>query len=201
MQVYTYAISPYEDWHRQAWAGALVLVAVRLRLLAAGALCDAAPREAADRTLTDEPRRPGLATPTHGLVSATAAQAGLATESLPTAIDVEKLSFSYGPKQALYDISLEIPANLVTAFIGPSGCGKSTFLRTLNRMNDIIPGTRVEGEVLHRRSGHLRTGTSTSSTCGAGRHGVPEVEPVSEVDLRQRRLRPAPQQDGDERAV
>src|SRR4029077_10274348 len=41
-----------------------------------------------------------------------------------------------------------IPANMVTAFIGPSGCGKSTFLRTLNRMNDIIPGTRVEGEIL-----------------------------------------------------
>ena len=57
------------------------------------------------------------------------------------------LSFFYGAKRALEDISIEIPANLVTAFIGPSGCGKSTFLRTLNRMNDIIPGTRVDGEV------------------------------------------------------
>jgi phosphate transport system ATP-binding protein len=63
-------------------------------------------------------------------------------------IDVESLSFFYGPKQALTDITLDIRANVVTAFIGPSGCGKSTFLRTLNRMNDIIAGARVEGRVL-----------------------------------------------------
>jgi phosphate transport system ATP-binding protein len=63
-------------------------------------------------------------------------------------IDVQHLSFYYGVKRALEDISLQIEANLVTAFIGPSGCGKSTFLRTLNRMNDIIPGTRAEGRVL-----------------------------------------------------
>ena len=61
------------------------------------------------------------------------------------------LSFFYGQKKALDDISIEIRANLVTAFIGPSGCGKSTFLRTLNRMNDVIPGTRVDGQVSDRR--------------------------------------------------
>ena len=66
----------------------------------------------------------------------------------PDAIDVRGLNFFYGPKKALESISLGIRPNIVTAFIGPSGCGKSTFLRTLNRMNDIIPGTRVEGEVL-----------------------------------------------------
>jgi phosphate transport system ATP-binding protein len=66
----------------------------------------------------------------------------------PPAISVERLNFFYGAKRALEDISLEIPAHLVTAFIGPSGCGKSTFLRTLNRMNDIIAGTRVEGRVM-----------------------------------------------------
>jgi phosphate transport system ATP-binding protein len=66
----------------------------------------------------------------------------------PDAIDVQRLNFYYGAKKALEDISLGIRPNIVTAFIGPSGCGKSTFLRTLNRMNDIIPGTRVEGEVL-----------------------------------------------------
>ena len=65
----------------------------------------------------------------------------------PDAIDVHGLSFYYGPKRALEDITIGIRPNVVTAFIGPSGCGKSTFLRTLNRMNDIIPGTRVEGEV------------------------------------------------------
>jgi phosphate transport system ATP-binding protein len=62
-------------------------------------------------------------------------------------IDVRQLNFFYGDQQALAGISLAIPANLVTAFIGPSGCGKSTLLRTFNRMNDIILGTRVTGEV------------------------------------------------------
>jgi phosphate transport system ATP-binding protein len=66
----------------------------------------------------------------------------------PPKIHVRGLHFYYGAKRALEDVSLDIPPNIVTAFIGPSGCGKSTFLRTLNRMNDIIPGTRVEGEVL-----------------------------------------------------
>lgn len=63
-------------------------------------------------------------------------------------IVVHDLRFYYGAKRALEDINIVIPANRVTAFIGPSGCGKSTFLRTLNRMNDIIAGTRVEGDVL-----------------------------------------------------
>jgi phosphate transport system ATP-binding protein len=62
-------------------------------------------------------------------------------------IDVDRLSFYYGAKLALEDISIKIQPTVVTAFIGPSGCGKSTFLRTLNRMNDIIPGARVEGRV------------------------------------------------------
>jgi phosphate transport system ATP-binding protein len=63
-------------------------------------------------------------------------------------MESRKLNFSYGPKQALWDITLQIPEKTVTAFIGPSGCGKSTFIRCLNRMNDIIPDTRVEGDVL-----------------------------------------------------
>ena len=68
--------------------------------------------------------------------------------NVPPKIDVEKLDFYYGDKRALQEISIRIKPNLVTAFIGPSGCGKSTFLRTLNRMNDIIPSARVEGQVL-----------------------------------------------------
>jgi phosphate transport system ATP-binding protein len=62
-------------------------------------------------------------------------------------IDVREVSFFYGPVQALYDVSLQVPARQVTALIGPSGCGKSTFLRLLNRMNDLIPGIRLEGRV------------------------------------------------------
>jgi len=65
----------------------------------------------------------------------------------PVKIAVDNLNFYYGEKRALDTIAIDIRTNLVTAFIGPSGCGKSTFLRTLNRMNDIIPGTRVEGKV------------------------------------------------------
>jgi phosphate transport system ATP-binding protein len=66
----------------------------------------------------------------------------------PCKIEAKEMNFFYGDKRALQDISLQIRPHVVTAFIGPSGCGKSTFLRTLNRMNDIIPGTRVEGNVL-----------------------------------------------------
>ncbi|MFQ5455104.1 MAG: phosphate ABC transporter ATP-binding protein PstB [Nitrospirota bacterium] len=63
-------------------------------------------------------------------------------------VEIEKLNVSYGEITALSDISLKIDANRVTALIGPSGCGKSTFLRVLNRMNDIIPETRISGRVL-----------------------------------------------------
>ncbi len=68
--------------------------------------------------------------------------------NLETVIQVRNLDFFYGQVQALFDVSLDVAARRVTALIGPSGCGKSTFLRTLNRMNDTIHGTRVEGEIL-----------------------------------------------------
>jgi phosphate transport system ATP-binding protein len=63
-------------------------------------------------------------------------------------INVQNVDFYYGTVQALFDLDLKIPERKVTALIGPSGCGKSTFLRTLNRMNDIIEGTRLEGKIL-----------------------------------------------------
>jgi phosphate transport system ATP-binding protein len=72
---------------------------------------------------------------------------GQAASGTETKVHVERLNFYYGLTHALTDISIDIAPRVVTAFIGPSGCGKSTFLRTLNRMNDIIPGTRVEGRV------------------------------------------------------
>lgn len=64
-------------------------------------------------------------------------------------IDVKKLEFFYGDKRAVNGISMQIDKNTITALIGPSGCGKSTFLRTVNRMNDLIPGARAEGEILY----------------------------------------------------
>src|SRR5215208_6159683 len=63
------------------------------------------------------------------------------------AVDAKKFSFWYGQKQALDEIDLTIPDKAITAFIGPSGCGKSTFLRSINRMNETIPGVRHEGEM------------------------------------------------------
>lgn len=65
----------------------------------------------------------------------------------PVTIDVEKLNFFYGSNQVLFDVSLRVPERSVTALIGPSGCGKSTFLRTLNRMNDLIEGTQARGAI------------------------------------------------------
>jgi len=70
-----------------------------------------------------------------------------AADAIPK-IEARHLSFYYGEKQALFDVSMPIRQKCVTALIGPSGCGKSTFLRTLNRMNDLIPGRRISGQVL-----------------------------------------------------
>jgi len=63
-------------------------------------------------------------------------------------IEVENLNVFYGDFQALHDVGLRIKAHQITAFIGPSGCGKTTLLKTLDRMNDLVAGTRVEGRVL-----------------------------------------------------
>ena len=66
---------------------------------------------------------------------------------MATIIEAKDLNLWYGQNHALHDINVAIPEHEITAFIGPSGCGKSTFLRTLNRMNDLIPGVRITGEV------------------------------------------------------
>ncbi len=68
---------------------------------------------------------------------------------MSTILDVKKLNLWYGDHHALKDINAEIPSNEITALIGPSGCGKSTFLKTLNRMNDLIPSVKIEGNVLY----------------------------------------------------
>ncbi len=80
--------------------------------------------------------------------TAEAGAAGAGARSKPgAALLTREFSFFYGRAQALKGITLEIPERSVTAIIGPSGCGKSTLLRSFNRMNDLIPGVRVEGEV------------------------------------------------------
>ena len=65
-------------------------------------------------------------------------------------LSAEKLNLHYGTAHALKDVDIDIPEGQVTALIGPSGCGKSTFLKTLDRMNDLVPGVRIEGKVLYR---------------------------------------------------
>src|ERR1700755_2152603 len=77
-------------------------------------------------------------------------------------ISVRDLNFYYGRSQALHRISLDVPERVVMAFIGPSGCGKSTFLRTLNRMNDTIPGTRAVNQDLALGAGPQEPGLHRS---------------------------------------
>jgi phosphate transport system ATP-binding protein len=89
----------------------------------------------------------GPAQPVRSLAAVAARRGEPATDRTPK-VRAQGLNFYYGATRALQDISVDIQPNLVTAFIGPSGCGKSTFLRTLNRMNDFIPATRVEVRVL-----------------------------------------------------
>ena len=107
------------------------------------------PQPATART----PRTTPLAAPTVTATSATPSS---------TRIAIEHINAFYGQKQALFDVSLDVPDNSVTSFIGASGCGKSTLLRCLNRMNDTISGARVEGAI-------RMDGTDINS---------PEIDPV-----------------------
>ena len=75
---------------------------------------------------------------------------------------VEGLNLWYGDHQALHDISMNIPEKSITALIGPSGCGKSTFLKTLNRMNDLIPGVKITGDVRYRDQDIFAPGTDVN---------------------------------------
>ena len=82
-------------------------------------------------------------------------------------ISAKDLNLWYGDFKALKNISLDVGEREITALIGPSGCGKSTFLKTLNRMNDLVPGVRIEGMSASRGRTSL-PGTWSSPTCAAG---------------------------------
>ncbi|MCW5695962.1 MAG: phosphate ABC transporter ATP-binding protein [Bauldia sp.] len=83
----------------------------------------------------------------NGTAAAATVAPGAVAGAHPIAVKAENVNVFYGEKQALFDVSVDIPDRTVTAFIGPSGCGKSTFLRCINRMNDTIEGARVEGRI------------------------------------------------------
>ena len=97
--------------------------------------------------------------------------------------DTKNISIYYGSFRAVTNVSLTIHENEITAFIGPSGCGKTTVLRTLNRLNDLIPGARVEGEVEYRGVSLYGARGLPDRRAPAYRHGLPEAEPVPQVDL------------------
>ena len=106
-------------------------------------------------------------------------------------ITVKDLCLWYGNHQALKNINIDIPEKSITALIGPSGCGKSTFLKTLNRMNDLIPGVKIKGRGVATRSRiSSRPRLDVSELRRRDRHGVPEAQPVPHEHLRQHRLRP-----------
>ena len=98
-------------------------------------------------TMLDAPPAPAP-TLTPRAIMAPKGPAGEPAADAEPAIDVRNFSFWYGRTQALQDVSFTVPCRAVTALIGPSGCGKSTFLRSINRMNDLIAETRVAGEIL-----------------------------------------------------
>ena len=82
---------------------------------------------------------------------------------MDTILQAKNLNLWYGQNHALHDVNIDIPANEITAFIGPSGCGKSTFLRTLNRMNDLIPSVKITGEVNYQGQNILAPGVDVNA--------------------------------------
>ena len=108
------------------------------------------------------------------------------------AIAVKDLSVFFGRRQVLDRVSLEIPASAVTAIIGPSGCGKSTFLRALNRMHELFPDARMEGEIRLFGKDIYSRDVEPVHRAPPGRDGVSEVESVSDhVHRRERHRGPA----------
>lgn len=98
-------------------------------------------------------------------------------DRMSTIISVQGLNLWYSANQALYDVSMELPEHEITAFIGPSGCGKSTFLKTLNRMNDLIEGVRIEGKILYENQDIYAPQVDTTWLRKEIGHGVPETNP------------------------
>ena len=148
---------PQADFQANAAAGIIVLLALLLLMNAAAILLrDRYQRQGAIMSVVTR----GPIPLSHADRSTAASRRRLSARRRLTCSD---LNFYYGAKRALEGITIRIQSNLVTAFIGPSGCGKSTFLRTLNRMNDIIPATRVEGRCASMaRTSTVRALTSCS---------------------------------------
>ena len=98
-------------------------------------------------------------------------------------ITVKDLCLWYGSHKALKDININIPDQSITALIGPSGCGKSTFLKTLNRMNDLIPDVKITGDVRYQGKDIFGADVDVSQLRRADRHGLPKAQPLSHEHL------------------
>jgi phosphate transport system ATP-binding protein len=151
LQIFSYAISPFDDWHSQAWAGALVLIGMVFIInflanyfVAQQNLYTQKDKDTSMKTQNEN--LPEVATSSY-IRSRDISSETQKPETLQAKITIQNLNFYYGKHQVLKDISLQIPGQKVTALIGPSGCGKSTLLRSFNRMNDLIPNVFLEGQV------------------------------------------------------
>ncbi len=111
---------------------------------------------------------------------------------------MREFSFFYGPRQALKNLNFAIERKAVTAIIGPSGCGKSTFLRSINRLNDLIPGVRHQGNILVEGASVFGAGTDLVSLRQRVGMVFQRSEPVSQDGVRQRGLRTGAQRAGDQ---
>ena len=189
--IFQFALSPYEDWQKLAWIGALIITFAVLALsITARALALEEHHE------FNGQRRfirgaSGRAAPPH---------AGDAAGKLRRKGPGPQSDFFYGDNQALKSINVPLYERKVTAFIGPSGCGKSTLLRILNRIYDLYPNQRAEGEVLLDGENILDARPGSQPAARAHRHGVPEADAVSDVDLREHRLRHPPLREAPRRA-
>jgi len=105
------------------------------------------------------------------------------TSDESTKIEIRNLNFFYGKFHALRNVNMSIKEKKVTAFIGPSGCGKSTLLRTLNRMYELYPGQRAEGEILldNEKPADVQAGHFPDPRQSG--HGVPETDTVPHEHL------------------
>lgn len=104
-------------------------------------------RASASSAHLESTRQPNVSVP--GISAEALASTEVSRADNPALIELKNTNVFYGDFQAVSDVNLSIPENAITAFIGPSGCGKSTVLRSINRMNDLIPSARVEGEILY----------------------------------------------------
>mgnify|MGYP000078473946 FL=1 len=97
-------------------------------------------------------------------------------------ISVKNLDLYYGDFKALKNINLEIEPNKITAFIGPSGCGKSTLLKSINRMNDLVEGCRIDGEILLDGQ-NIFKGMDVNVLRKKSRNGIPETKSIPDEHL------------------